>query len=127
MTISPTPPKPLALTVYCSSSKHVPTVYVEESETLVPESRHLEAVEWLVELGSEIRAVNGPGDTALHAAAFVGYNTVAKFLLDGGAELNLKNKQGLTPYKIASGIVVTMMFFQHASTADFLRALGGVE
>jgi ankyrin repeat protein len=100
---------------------------VEESETLVPESRHLEAVEWLVELGSEIRAVNGPGDTALHAAAFVGYNTVAKFLLDGGAELNLKNKQGLTPYKIASGIVVTMMFFQHASTADFLRALGGVE
>ena len=32
--LSPTPPKPLALTVYCSSSKHVPPVYVEESETL---------------------------------------------------------------------------------------------
>lgn len=32
--LSPTPPKSLALTVYCSSSTHVPSVYVEESETL---------------------------------------------------------------------------------------------
>ncbi len=34
MMLSPTSPKPLALTVYCSSSKHVPSVYIEESEAL---------------------------------------------------------------------------------------------
>jgi uncharacterized protein (TIGR00730 family) len=34
MMLSPTPPKPLALTVYCSSSTHVPSVYIEESEAL---------------------------------------------------------------------------------------------
>lgn len=34
MALSPTLPRPLVLTVYCSSSKHVPSVYVEESETL---------------------------------------------------------------------------------------------
>ena len=34
MTLSPTPPQSLALTVYCSSSDHVPPVYIEEAETL---------------------------------------------------------------------------------------------
>lgn len=100
---------------------------VEESETSVPEQRHLEAVKLLLDLGADISASNGQGDTVLHAAAFVGYNAIAQFLFDRGAPLNLKNKAGQTPYKIASGIMVTMMFFQHPSTAALLKNLGGVE
>ena len=100
---------------------------VEESETLVPESRHLDAVRLLLDLGADIRAANNQGDTVLHAAAFQGYDTVARLLVDRGAALNPKNRIGQTPYKIASGITVTQMFFRHPSTEALLQKLGGVE
>ena len=100
---------------------------VEESETGVPESAHLEVVRFLASLGANIRSPNTFGNTPLHAAAFLGYDSVARFLLERNVPLNTKNQAGQTPYKIASGIMVTMMFFQHSSTADLLRKAGGIE
>ena len=100
---------------------------VEESETRIPESRHLAAVTMLIDLGAEVRAVNNQGDTALHGAAFLGYGTVARYLLDRGAILNARNRGGQTPYRIALGIMVTQMFFSHPEAAALLKDRGGVE
>jgi ankyrin len=62
-----------------------------------PESRVLETVKVAVELGGDTTSANQAGDTALHAAAQLGYNTVIQYLVDRGAPLNAKNKRGLTP------------------------------
>jgi uncharacterized protein len=62
-----------------------------------PESRVLEAVTAAVSLGADVNAANQAGDTALHSAASQGYDTVVQFLADHGAQLNVKNKRGLTP------------------------------
>lgn len=100
---------------------------VEESETRIPESRHLEAVKMLIDLGADVKAANNQGDTALHGAAFLGYGTVVRHLLERGAVLNARNKSGQTPYRIALGIMVTQMFFSHPETAAVLKDAGGIE
>lgn len=100
---------------------------VEESETRIPESRHLDAVKLLIDRGADVKAVNAQGDTALHGAAFLGYGTVARYLLERGAALNARNKSGQTPYRIALGIMVTQMFFSHPETAALLKDAGGIE
>ena len=62
-----------------------------------PESQVLATVQTVVSLGADLNAANGDGDTALHGAAVLGYDTVVQFLADHGAQLNAKNKRGLTP------------------------------
>jgi ankyrin repeat protein len=57
----------------------------------------LRAVTIALELGADVNAANQAGDTALHAAAAKGLNTVVQLLADKGAQLNAKNKRGLTP------------------------------
>lgn len=100
---------------------------VEESETRIPEARHLAAVRLLLDLGADARSANTLGDTALHGAAFLGYDSVIQLLLDGGAAVNARNKQGQTPYRIALGVMVNNMFFQHPGTAGLLKKAGGIE
>ena len=57
----------------------------------------LEAVTAAIQLGADVNATNQAGDTALHVAAGRGLNTVVQLLADRGAQLNAKNKRGLTP------------------------------
>jgi ankyrin repeat protein len=64
---------------------------------VAPENQVLETVQTTVSLGADVNAANGDGDTALHGAAVLGYDTVVQFLADHGAQLNVKNKRGLTP------------------------------
>jgi ankyrin repeat protein len=61
-----------------------------------PESQVLEAVKTAFELSGDVNAANQAGDTALHAAAAWGHDSVVQFLADHGAHLNAKNKSGLT-------------------------------
>ena len=42
-------------------------------------------------------AANQAGDTALHAAAQAGFDTVVQYLVDKGADVNAKNGRGQTP------------------------------
>jgi ankyrin repeat protein len=44
-----------------------------------------------------VNATNNSGDTALHAAVNHRYDTVIQFLADHGANVNARNKAGLTP------------------------------
>ena len=62
-----------------------------------PESEVLTAVKAAVELDADVNAANQAGDTALHAAALLGHNTVIQFLVERGAQVNAKNKRGQTP------------------------------
>ncbi len=62
-----------------------------------PENEVLAAVTAAIELGADVNATNQAGDTALHVAAGRGYNTIVQLLADRGAQLNVKNKRGLTP------------------------------
>jgi ankyrin repeat protein len=53
-----------------------------------------QAVKLCIELGLDVNASNTAGDTALHVAAG---ESIIRFLVDHGARLEVKNKQGKTP------------------------------
>jgi len=61
-----------------------------------PESEAIEAVKLAMQLG-DVNAVNNSGLTALHGAAFRGWNAAVQTLVDGGAKLDVQDKQGRTP------------------------------
>ena len=67
------------------------------------EANALEAAKLALELGNDINAANTRGRTALHGAAGIGANAIIQFLAEKGANLELKDRQGSTPLKIAAG------------------------
>lgn len=87
----------------------------------------LEAVELLHELGADVNAVDTNGDTAMHGAAFRGHAPLVHFLHEMGAQLDLRNKKGLTPLAIADGIFHISVFISNPETAAMLRKLGAAE
>ena len=72
-------------------------IAVIDGGVVEPESAVLKTVAAALELGADVNASNQAGDTALHTAATRGLNTVVQLLADKGAQLNAKNKRGLTP------------------------------
>ena len=62
-----------------------------------PESRVRETVAAVIALGARADAANQNGDTALHVAAALGYDTVVQMLVDRGAPTAARNKRGVTP------------------------------
>jgi ankyrin repeat protein len=85
---------------------------------LPDEARVVEAIEIALLHSSDIDAVNRNGDTALHAAASMGYDRVVRLLAEKGAKLNIKNNRGLTPLGTSG---------RNPSTAELLRKLGAVD
>ena len=82
----------------------------------VPENAALEAVKLCVKLGADINAVNADGETALHGAAYrgpQGSSTIVQFLVDNGANVNVKNRRGWSPLVIAEGL-----FFEASNTIN---------
>ena len=72
-------------------------IAVIDGGVVEPESAVLSTVAAALDLGADVNASNQAGDTALHAAASRGLNTVVQLLADKGAQLNARNKRGLTP------------------------------
>jgi ankyrin repeat protein len=65
-----------------------------------PESKVLPAVEAALQAASDSSAANASntvGDTALHAAVTHRYEGVIQFLAKNGADVNARNKDGVTP------------------------------
>ncbi|PYQ98851.1 MAG: hypothetical protein DMF97_11920 [Acidobacteria bacterium] len=69
------------------------------------ERQVLEAVKLLVEeLGADVNTVSDLGETAMHAAAYRGANSVVQYLFDKGAKLDVVAKDGRTPLIVADGV-----------------------
>jgi ankyrin repeat protein len=63
-----------------------------------------EALKLCLEWGGDVNAVNAEGYTALHGASFRGANEVIQFLVDHGAKMDVKNKEGRLPVNMAEGM-----------------------
>lgn len=61
----------------------------------------VEALRLLTELGGDVNKANNAGDTAVHAAAALGMNSVVTLLAERGADLNARNKAGRSPIDVA--------------------------
>jgi len=88
----------------------------------------LEAVKLLVEEQHlDVNFVADTGETAMHAAAYRGANSVVQYLFDHGAKLDVADKVGRTPLKIAEGVEYGNSFAAQPQTAVLLRKLGAKE
>ena len=86
----------------------------------------LQAVKLVVEIGADVNAVNKAGQTSMHYAAFTGASPVVQFLADRGAQVDVKDRNGETPWSMASGIAPGPLgsYGNHKSTAALLVKLG---
>jgi ankyrin repeat protein len=64
----------------------------------------LEAVKLCVELGQDVNAANSMGLTPLMGAANRGSDDIIQFLVEHGAKLDVKDKEGRTPLNWAEGV-----------------------
>src|SRR6185436_19417363 len=64
----------------------------------------LEAVKLCYDLGMSVDDVNSMGLTAIHGAANRGSDEIIKFLVEKGAKLDVKDKEGRTPLNWAEGV-----------------------
>jgi uncharacterized protein len=110
-----------------------------------PERSVRAAVDAAVRLGGDATAANPAGDTALHVAASLGYDTVVQLLVDRGAGVNVKNRRGITPLgaamfgstagrgRAAAPAGADSLGFEqpvqvaHPSTVVLLKSLGATE
>jgi ankyrin repeat protein len=92
------------------------------------ESRALEAVTLLLDLGDDINAANRSKSwSALHGAAHMGADRMVQLLVERGATLDAKDKNGQTPWSLAAeGARDQLTRIPHKSTADLLRKLGAI-
>ena len=86
----------------------------------------LEAVAVALDLGGRVGTANDAGDTALHAAASHGMNSVIELLAARGADVRAENGRGQKPLDVAvysDGIAGDR--FVREATAELLRSLEG--
>ena len=83
-----------------------------------------EAVNILLDAGSNINAVNEADFAAIHGAAFRGLNEVIEILVKRGADINARDYRGRTPYRIAEGAKQSFQFQAYPETAEFIKSLG---
>ena len=91
------------------------------------EAEALEAVKLCTELGLDLNAAMDNGDAALHGAALRGADSIVKFLVEKGAQLNAETKTGLTPLDVAMGKVAPPAPPRdpHPTTVALIKELGG--
>jgi len=92
------------------------------------EAEALESLKVAVDAGLDLGQTNTRGETALHGAANRGADSIVQFLVDHGAKLDPKTKQGFTPLDVAMGKnVLSQLPVPHDSTVALIRKLGGLE
>jgi ankyrin repeat protein len=67
------------------------------------QAQAIEAIMLLIDRGLDVNAQASDGQTALHGAAMQGYDDVIRYLVDQGATLDIKDKDGFTPLDVALG------------------------
>src|SRR5580704_202465 len=74
-----------------------------DKNTRGSESEALEALKVALAQNPDINQANTKGETALHGAALRGADTIVQFLVEHGAKLDVKTKQGFTALDVAMG------------------------
>jgi ankyrin repeat protein len=89
----------------------------------------IEALKIMLERGADVNQTNPKGETALHGAASRGADAIVQFLVDRGANLNIKrSSQGLTPLDVAMGKgSFAGLPVPYPTTVELIRKLGGRE
>ena len=70
----------------------------------VSDADKIAAIQFSLEQGVDINAVDGNGQTALHVAAGQSSARIVAALVERGARMDVKDKQGRTPLDVARGI-----------------------
>jgi ankyrin repeat protein len=97
------------------------------------EQKAMEFAKVLVGLGADVNASTSTGWTPLHAAAFIGADSLVTYLVEQGAKLNARNGCGQTPLSLALradtvGLVaIEIPYDVRESTAELLLTLGADE
>ena len=101
---------------------------------LTPEEReHLvESAGLLLDLGADVNALGEYGWTALHGAAYNGFDEMIQFLVGKGAKMDIIDQFGQTPLSIAMAVTTAgigadyfhVPRFPHPTTVDLLLKLG---
>jgi len=72
-------------------------------EIIDDEDRAIAAVKFLLEMGVDVRAVTTYNENALFGPGYRGWNRMLELLIEHGADVNVVNKAGVTPWLAASG------------------------
>jgi len=72
-------------------------------EIIDDEDRALEAVKFLLDLGVDPKAFTTYNENVLIGPAYRGWNRMLELLIEKGADVNMVNKAGVTPWLAASG------------------------
>jgi len=101
---------------------------------LTPEERehNVEAARLLLDLGADVNATGEYGWTALHGAAYNGFDEMIEFLVSKGAKMDILDQFGQTPLSIAMAVTTAgigadyfhVPRFEHPATVDLLLKLG---
>jgi ankyrin repeat protein len=95
------------------------------------EAQALETIRLLKGAGADVNARAVEGDTAVHGAAIKGWNEVIKLLASAGANLDVADKDGMTPIDYALARYPLNYLepkpVPHESTAALLKSLGATQ
>jgi ankyrin repeat protein len=97
--------------------------FFTEGEVPYTADEAIAAVKLCLDLGADATAVDAYGDTALHGAAFRGVNEVVRLLIAKGAKLDVKNRLGWMPWRIAEGVGDQFGLRRQLATSALLRQL----
>lgn len=73
-----------------------------------PDDDYLNAARLCLERGADVNAVNSQGFTAMHGAANRGFDAMIKLLVEHGARVDVKDKEGRTPLTFAQGVFLAI-------------------
>ena len=89
------------------------------------QQRAFGATKFCLELGLDINAANDKGQTPLFGAVYMGGTLIAPYLVEHGAEMDVMNRRGQTPWMVAAeGEYRSGSFYTHEETAEVLEELG---
>ena len=94
------------------------------NDTAALQQRARDAVAYCLELGDDINAPNDLGQTAIMGAIYFRSPAMVQFLVDRGAQINVVNKRGQTPWLVTQGEYRSGSFYVDKDTGEYLVKLG---
>ncbi len=96
-------------------------------DSLLTDEDSVEAAKICLDLGVDVNAVNAAGETALHGTAYYGNPKVAELLVQRGANMSMKNRNGQTALSISIGYNQNAMTLTRPAITAVLKKLGATE